>query len=108
MRRHPSNRIERLIAEAQDRQAMDLANRGQADLEVWAGGRMRLDDDLANGRQVIERSLEIQRAYGWSDEPRQSRTGLSNLVVPVLMVVGLYLLVVAATVAGEMIGGWPA
>ena len=89
MRRHPAGkgRIEYLIAEAQDRQAMDVANSARVEAELHAGGPLTC-------LQVDEPPVR-STASGW------------DLVTAIVGVVGLYMLVMAATVICELIGGWP-
>lgn len=101
MRRHPAGkgRIEQLIAEAQDRQAMDVANRGRAELEGWAGGPIPESPEVAQER--MERAEERDNGgggdcYGWLHVARAA-----------IGVIGLYLIVVTSAVVGEMVAGWP-
>lgn len=90
MRRHPAGRarwqddaLEWLIADAQDQQAMDLANRGQVTAELHAGGPMR---------RINEKHHKVSdRSGDWID-------GITMLVL--LVVVVLTPMLVA--------GWWPA
>ena len=89
MRRHPAGRarwqddaLEWLIADAQDQQAMDLANRGQVTAELHAGGPMR---------RLNERHHEVSGRLGWLDAAT---------------IVGLLLLVVFGPLL--LSGWWPA
>ena len=86
MRRHPAGkgRIGQLIAEAQDRQAMEMANRGRAELELWVGGPMSPPPPRPGPRPV------------WVIVAGQ-----------VAGIVGLFLLLMVAMVAAEVAGGWP-
>lgn len=94
MRRHPAGkgRIEQLIAEAQDRQAMDVANRARVELEWWAGGLIPESPEVAQERM----DREAVDCDGWM-----------QVAWAVIGVIGLYLLVVTAAVIGEMVAGWP-
>lgn len=85
MRRHPAGRIERLIAEAQDRQAMDLANRELVALDEWAGGPMRTTVD-----------------------PDRAARRIPEWVAGVMFGLLVYLAITVVSIAGAMAGGWPA
>ena len=76
------DRIQSLIDAAQDEQALELANRGHADLEVWAGGPMR---------RINERHHEVSGRLAWLDAAT---------------IVGLLLLVVFGPLL--LSGWWPA
>lgn len=92
MKRHPSfqsrDRIQVLIDAAQDQQSLDLANRDLVEVELHAGGPMR-------------------RANEWHHE-WSTRNRWADVLAPVVIVIVLFALVMAAAVLGEYVGGWPA
>lgn len=90
MRRHPSNRIERLIADAQDQQAMDLANRGRVDAELHAGGPMR---------RINEAHHEVSTG---------PRARLVDVAVPLVIALVIFGVIWGSAFLGALVGGWPA
>lgn len=92
MGRHPAGRarIERLVADAQDQQAIDLANRELVDLEAWGMSPMRRIDEWHH-----ELSTGPRRAW-------------VNVVAPFMIGLALFLVIFGAGILGELYGGWPA
>lgn len=84
------NRIERLIVDGQDREAMELANREQARLEEWGMSPMRRVDEWHH-----EVSTGPRRAW-------------VNVVAPFMIGLALFLVIFGAGILGELYGGWPA
>ena len=84
------NRIERLIVDGQDREAMELANREQARLEEWGMSPMRRVDEWHH-----EVSTGPRRA--WID-----------VVGPFLFGLVVFGIIWGLCFLGQLHGGWPA
>lgn len=84
-----AHRVARLVSDAQDQQALDLANRGHVDAELFAGGPLR---------QVNE------QFHSWATGPRRALVGIAGPFAAGLL---LFLLIFGTAVLGEIAGGWP-
>lgn len=62
-------------------------------------------------RRQDDEACDLANRYSRLDEWHHewsTRSRWTDVVVPVAGIIGLYLLIVAATVAGEIVGGWAA
>lgn len=89
MRRHPSY-LAKVVRDAQDRQAMDVANRGRVDAELHAGGPMR---------RINERHHEVSTGPQgrWLD-----------VLVPLVIALVIFGVIWGSAFLGALVGGWPA
>lgn len=83
------SRIEKVIEDAQNRQAVDAANKELFDLEEWAGGPMR---------RINEKHHDATSRGNW----------WITVLGPLGIVVVLVVLILTAAMLGELAGGWPA
>lgn len=90
-RRHPAGRarLEYLIEEAQNREAMDVANRVDVEVDAWAGGPMR---------KVDEKVHEVMTGphARWLD-----------VAVPFVIAMAIFVVIFGTAFLGELFGGWP-
>lgn len=104
MRRHPSSRTRRIVADAQRQLIADIEAGRRVDLELFMGGPVPESAEVAQARMDAE-ACEV----GSSNAATRPAAGypITDLLKAVGAGLTLYGMVLGVCVAGEFVAGWP-